>query len=100
MNTLRTDTNTGVAQSTASRCLRQFTRALNKRAEEIIRFPVSDNDVTATLQDFRAIAGTLISNFDIKIVYKSECYKVQINLRFTLRGRSLGLYTHRNNGTK
>ena len=57
MTTLRTDLNTGVSQSTASRSLRQFTRAINSRAHEIIRFPVSKSEVEMTMRDFRSIAG-------------------------------------------
>ena len=67
MTTLQTDTSTRVAQSTVSRCLRQFTRALNQRADQIIKFPMSERDVRDTILDFRNIAGKVFHGFDIHI---------------------------------
>ena len=54
---LTSDLNIKVSMSTASRCLRQFVRALNKRAKDIIRFPISPNDVRDTMAEFYDIAG-------------------------------------------
>ena len=67
MTTLQMDTSTRVVQSTVSRCLQQFTRALNQRADQIIKFPPSKRDVRDTISDFRNIAGKVFCGFDIHI---------------------------------
>ena len=67
MTTLQMDTSTRVAQSTVLRCLRKFTRALNQRADQIIKFPTSERDVRDTISDFRNIAGKVFRGFDIHI---------------------------------
>ena len=67
MTTLQMDTSTRVAQSAVLRCLQQLTRALNQRADQIIKFLMSERDVRDTISDFRNIAGKVFRGFDIHI---------------------------------
>lgn len=65
--TLQTDLS-GVSQSTVSRCLQQFTKALNKKSHLFIRFPSSQRELQETSNDFKSIAGNAnIKKYDLLI---------------------------------
>ena len=48
------------SQSTASRCVQRFVKALNKKSDSLICFPITDHELAQTSSDFASIAGKIL----------------------------------------